>query len=184
MKNRINSKTILRIVGIIALAAVIGFSMTACASTSAEGAAESDLTPNASSAIVYFVQPTMRSASGDIIIWDGETPVGKIKGGFYGNVAYRARPGAHTFMSNRFNWSKVTVQVRANTVYYIKLDWAPNPVPFSNDFALLSVMTTAEGQELSKKNKKSLAFSDDWRAKFKSSLSPEYLAEMRKNLRG
>jgi len=44
-------------------------------------------------------------------------------------------------------------------------------------------MTQKEGQEQFKKNEKTIAFTDEWRTKFKSGLSKEDLAEMRENLR-
>jgi hypothetical protein len=171
-----------RIVSVLAaLAAVIGFTMLACASMPT-GAEESTLTTDASNAVVYFLQPTMRSGSGDIAIWDGETPVGKMNGGLYMNVAYRAKPGTHYFLANRFNWSNAKVEIRANTAYYISLNWAPNPIPFANDFVILEVMSQEDGLEQFQKNEKTIAFTEDWRKEFKSSLSQEDLAEMRENL--
>jgi len=174
-------KNVIKLLGIIAFVAIIGFSMSACASMP-EGAVESTLTPDASSAVVYFLQPAMPSGGGDIIIWDGENPVGKIKGSLYVNVAYKVKPGTHYFMANRFNWSKMKVEIRANNVYYIKLKWAPNPVPFSDVFVILELMTKADGQEQFKENEKTITFTDDWRKEFKSSLSEEEIADMRKNL--
>jgi len=174
-------KNMVKLAGIIALAGVIGFAMLACASVP-KGAEESTLTRDASSAVVYFLQPSVMSGGGEITIWDGENPVGKIKGGLYRNVAYRARPGTHYFMANRFNWSNVKVEIRANNVYYIKLNWAPNPIPFSNAFVKLELMTQADGLELFKKNEKTIAFTDAWRKEFISNLSKDDLAEMQKNL--
>ena len=164
----------------IALAAVIGFTMLACASIP-KGAEESTLTPDASSAVVYFLQPSMMSG-GDIVIWDGENPVGKINGAWYRNVAYSAKPGTHYFMANRFNWSSVKVEIRANNIYYIKLNWAPNPIPFANDFVILDLLTQNDGLEQFKKNEKTIAFTENWRRDFKNSLSREDLAELRENL--
>ena len=166
---------------ITALAAVIGFAMLACASTP-KGAEKSTLTPDASNAVVYFLQPTMMSGGGEIVIWDGENPVGKIDGRLYMNVAYRARPGTHYFMANRFNWSNVKVEIRANNVYYIKLNWAPNPIPYANPFVNLELMTQRNGLEQFKKNEKTIAFTEDWRKEFKNSLSQRDLAKMRENL--
>ena len=174
-------KNLVKLVGIITLVVVIGFTMLACASTP-EGAEESTLTPDASSAVVYFLQPSVMSGGGEIAIWDGENPVGKIKGGLYMNVAYKARPGNHYFMANRFNWSNVKVEIRANNVYYIKLNWAPNPIPFANAFVILELMTQEDGLEQFRKNEKTITFTDSWREKFKSSLSEKDLAEMRENL--
>jgi len=165
----------------IALATVIGFTMLACASTP-KGAKETTLTPDASNAVVYFLQPSMRSGGGEIVIWDGENPVGKIKGALYRNVAYRVKPGTHYFMANRFNWSNVKVEIRANNVYYIRLNWAPNPIPYANPFVVLQLMSQKDGLEQFKKNEKTIAFTDDWRKEFKNSLSQKDLAEMRKNL--
>ena len=175
-------RKLVKLAGIIALATVIGFAMLACASTP-KGAEESTLTPDASSAVVYFLQPSVMSGGGDIAIWDGENPVGKISGGLYRNVAYRARPGIHYFMANRFNWSNVKVDIRANNVYYIKLNWAPNPIPFTNAYVILDLMTRNDGLEQFKKNEKTIAFTDDWRKEYKSNLSEKDLAEMRENLR-
>jgi hypothetical protein len=174
-------KNLVKLFGIITLVVVIGFAMLACASTP-EGAEELTLTPDASSAVVYFLQPSVMSGGGEIAIWDGENPVGKIKGGLYRNVAYRAKPGIHYFMANRFNWSNVKVEIRANNVYYIKLNWAPNPIPFSNAFVILELMTQKDGLEQFRKNEKTITFTDSWREKFKSSLSEKNLAEMRENL--
>ena len=173
-------KKLVKLAGIIVLVAVIGFT-TACASIP-KGAEESDLAPDASSAVIYFLQPTWMSSGGDIIIWDGENPVGKIPGGLYMNVAYKARPGTHYFMAKRFNWSSVRVDVSANNVYYINLGWAPNPIPFSNAFVILDVMTQADGLEQFNKNEKTIVFTEAWREEFKSSLSEAALAEMRENL--
>jgi hypothetical protein len=158
------------------------FTMLACASVP-KGAEESKLTPNASSAVVYFLQPYWMSSSGDITIWDGENPVGKIKGGLYRNVAYRAAPGTHYFLASRFNWSSVRVDIRANNVYYIKLGWAPNPIPFANAFAILELMTQKDGLEQFQKNEKTITFSEDWRKEFKSKLSEKEIADMRDALR-
>ena len=174
-------KNTMRCLGFIVLSAVIGFTMLSCVSIP-EGAEESTLTPDASNALVYFLQPTMMSGGGDIVIWDGENPVGKINGALYMNVAYRVRPGTHYFMANRFNWSSVKVEIRANNIYYIKLNWAPNPIPFANDFVILDLLTQNDGLEQFKKNEKTIAFTDDWRKGFISSLSKEDLAEMSKNL--
>jgi hypothetical protein len=165
----------------VTLAAVIGFLMTACASVP-DGAEESTLTPDDSSAIVYFLQPSMLSGGGDIVIWDGESPVGKIYGGLNRNVACRAEPGAHCFMANRFNWSTVKVEIQANNVYYISLNWAPNPLPFTNAFVILELKTQKDGQEQFMKNEKTIAFTDDWRKEFINSLSKEDLAKMRESL--
>jgi len=165
----------------IAISAVIGFTMLACVSMP-KGAEESTLTPDASNAVVYFLQPTMMSGGGEITIWDGENPVGKIDGRLYMNVAYRAKPGTHYFMANRFNWSSVRVQIRANNVYYIRLNWAPNPVPFADVFVILESMAQKDGLEQFKKNEKTIAFTEDWRKEFKNSLSQKDLAELRENL--
>jgi hypothetical protein len=175
-------KNLVKLVGIITLVVVIGFAMLACASTP-EGAEESTLTPNASSAVVYFLQPSVMSGGGDITIWDGENPVGKIKGGLYRNVAYSVKPGIHYFMANRFNWSNVKVEIRANNVYYIRLNWAPNPIPFTNAFVILDLMTKDDGLEQFKKNEKTITFPDSWRKNFISNLSEKDLAEMRENLK-
>jgi hypothetical protein len=180
MKNFTKLKAVRMMSGIIALA-VIGFTMLACASVP-PGAEESTLVPDASNAVVYFLQPTIMGGGGEIAIWDGETPVGKIKGGLYRNVAYKVRPGTHYFMANRFNWSHVKVDARANNTYYIKLNWAPNPIPFANVFVILDLMTQNDGLEQFKKNEKTIAFTEDWRKEYKNSLSPEDLAEVRKNL--
>jgi len=173
-------KNTMRCLGFTALAAVIGFTMLACASIP-KGAEESTLTPDASSAVVYFLQPSIMSG-GDIVIWDGENPVGKINGAWYRNVAYSAKPGTHYFMANRFNWSSVKVEIKADDVYYIKLNWAPNPIPFADDFVILDSMTQEDGLEQFNKNEKTIAFTEDWRKEFINSLSKEDLAEMRKNL--
>jgi len=175
-------KNLVKLVGIIALAGVIGFAMLACTSIP-KGAEESTLTRDASSAVVYFLQSSVMSGGGEITIWDGENPVGKIKGGLYRNVAYRARPGTHYFMANRFNWSNVKVEIRANNVYYIRLNWAPNPIPFANPFVILELMTQANGLEQFRKNEKTISFTDAWRKEFLSSLSKDDLAKMRENLR-
>ena len=166
---------------VIALAAVIGFTMLACTSLP-EGAEESTLTPDASNAVVYFLQPRLRSGAGDIVIWDGETPVGKMDGGLYMNVAYKAKPGTHYFLANRFNWSNAKVDIRANNVYYISLNWAPNPIPFSSSFIILEVMTQKDGIEQFQNNEETIAFTDEWRNEYKSSLSEKDLAELRENL--
>lgn len=167
--------------GFAVITVIILFSMAGCASIP-EGAEEGTLAPDASSAVICFLQPTMMSGSGDITMWDGETPIGKIKGGLYMNVSYRAKPGVHYFLANRFNWSDAKIDVKANNVYFIKLNWAPNPIPYVNDFVILEVMSKDEGQEQFEKNDKTIVFSDDWRNSFKSSLSQEELAELRKNL--
>jgi len=197
MKNTINIKTIQRIVEnlakafrrqtkvplvIISLVAVIGLSMASCSSMPA-GAEKSTLTPDASSAVVYFLQPYWRYGSADLAIFDGENPVGKINSGLYRNVAYKAKPGTHVFIAKRFNWSKVRLEIKANNVYYIKLGWAPNPIPFSDGFVILEVLSQKIGQEEFKKNERSIAFTDAWRTKYKSSLPAKYLAELRENLR-
>jgi hypothetical protein len=174
-------KNLVKLVGIITFVVVIGFAMLACASVP-EGAEESTLTPDATSAVVYFLQPAVSDGSGQITIWDGENPVGKIHGGLYRNVAYRAKPGIHYFMANRFNWSNVKVEIRANNVYYIKLNWAPNPIPFANAFVNLDLMTKEDGLEQFKKNESTITFTDSWRENFKSSLSEKDLAEVRENL--
>jgi len=175
-------KNLLKLAGIIALAGVIGFAMLACASIP-KGAEEVTLTPNASSAVVYFLQPSVMSGWGDITIWDGDIPVGKINGGLYKNIAYRAKPGTHYFMANRFNWSNVKVEIRANNVYYIKLNWAPNPIPYANAFVILDLMTKADGLEQFMKNEKAIAFTDDWRKEFMRNLSKDDLAKMQENLK-
>ena len=174
-------KNTIRLLGITTIVAVIGFTMLACASIP-KGAEESTLAPDASSAVVYFLQPTMRSGGGDIVIWDGENPVGKIDGGLYVNVAYRAKPGTHYFLANRFNWSNAKVDIRANNVYYIRLNWAPNPIPYANPFVILEVMKQSEGLEQFQKNEKTIAFTDAWRQEFKGGLSQKDLAEVRENL--
>ena len=175
-------KNLVKLLSIIALVTVIGFTMLACASTP-KGSETSTLTPDASSAIVYFLQPSRMHGGGDIVIWDGENPVGKIAGGLYRNVAYRARPGTHYFMAKRFNWSNARVEVRANTVYYIRLNWAPNPIPFSRSpFVILEVMTQEDGAAQFKRNEKTITFTDAWREDFKGSLSQAALDDMRNNL--
>jgi hypothetical protein len=174
-------KNLVKLVGIITLVVVIGFAMLACASTP-EGAEELTLTPDASSAVVYFLQPSVTSGGGEITIWDGENPVGKINGGLYMNVAYRVTPGTHYFMANRFNWSNVKVEIRANNVYYIRLNWAPNPIPFANAFVILDLLTQEDGLAQFKKNEKAITFTDSWRETFISSLSEKDLAEVRENL--
>jgi hypothetical protein len=167
--------------GFIAIAAVIGFTMLACASIP-KGAEESTLAPDASNAVVYFLQPAMSSGGGEITIWDGENPVGKIKSSLYMNVAYKARPGTHYFMANRFNWSSTRVQIRANNSYYIRLNWAPNPIPYANPIIILEVMKQNEGLEQFQKNEKTIVFTDDWRQEFKGGLSQKDLAEVREKL--
>jgi len=167
--------------GIIALAAVTGFTMLACVSMP-KGAEESTLAPDASNAVVYFIQPPMRSGAGDITIWDGENPVGKINGALDMNVAYRVRPGTHYFLANRFNWSYVRVEIRANTSYYIRLNWAPNPIPFADEFIMMELLTPNDGAEQLKRNEKTIAFTEDWRTEYKGGLSEKDLAELRENL--
>ncbi|GBU26506.1 hypothetical protein R84B8_00016 [Treponema sp. R8-4-B8] len=169
------------ILAIIAITALIGFFMTACNSMP-QGAEESKLAPDASSAVIYFIQPPVSSGAGDIVIWDGENPIGKIYGGLYRNVAYKAKPGTHYFMANRFNWSSLKLDVKANNAYYIKLNWTPNPIPYSNAFVILELLSRQEGQEMLKKNENNIAFTEDWRKEFKSSLSKDELAELRDNL--
>jgi len=164
-----------------ALAAAIGFSMAACASVPT-GAEEATLTPDDSSAVVYFLQPNTRMGGGNIAIWDGENPVGEINGGLDRNIAYRAEPGTHYFMAKRFNWSKAEVEIQANNVYYISLNWAPNPLPFANAFVILELLTQNDGQQQFRKNGKTITFTDDWRNTYKSSLSKEDLAGMRETL--
>jgi len=174
-------KNTIRLLGIIALVAVIGFTMLACASMP-QGAEESTLTPDASSAVVYFIQPSVTSGGGEIVIWDGENPVGKIDGRLYVNVAYRAKPGTHYFLANRFNWGNAKVEVKANTVYYLRLNWAPNPIPYANPFVILEALPQEDGLEQFKKNDKTIVFTEDWRKEFTGSLSQKDLAEVRENL--
>ena len=174
-------KNTMRCLGFISLVAAAGFTMLACASMP-KGAEESTLAPDASNAVVYFIQPSLTSSGGEIAIWDGENPVGEIDARLYVNVAYRAKPGTHYFLANRFNWSNAKVEIRANNVYYIRLNWAPNPIPFANPFVILEVMSQEDGLEQSQKNDKTIAFTEDWRNEYKSSLSEEDLAEMRESL--
>ena len=176
-------KNLLKFLGIVVLVSAIGFSMSSCASSPPRGSEVSTLAPDASSAVVYFLQPSRMHGGGDIIIWDGENPVGKIPGGLYRNVAYRARPGTHYFLANRFNWSHVRVDVRANNTYYIRLNWAPNPVPFArNAFVILEVMSQEDGLAQFNRNQRSIAFSDAWREEYKNSLSQAYLGQLNENI--
>jgi len=162
----------------LALAAVVGFSMAACASTP-KGAQESEpLAPDGSSGVIYFLQPTMRSGKADVHLWDSETPIGHIKGSAWVSVAYRVRPGTHYLMVKRFNWSKVKLDVRANNTYYFLLDDIINPIPFSKPFIKLQPMPREEGQQEFQK-RQIITFSDDWRKEFKSGLSEEFMAEVR-----
>jgi len=165
----------------IALAAVIGLSMAACASTP-KGAEESEpLAPDGSSAVIYFLQPTFRDGKRDVHIWDSENPIGYMKASAWVSVAYRAKPGTHYLMVKRFNWSKVKLDVRANNTYYFLLDDITNPIPFQPNFIKLRQMTREEGQEEFQK-RTIITFSDNWRKEFKSGLSEEFMAEVRKEL--
>jgi len=165
---------------ILCVAAVI-VSMAACAGTP-KGAQESEpLAPNASSAVVYFLQPTMRSGQGDVYLWDSENPIAFIKGSAWVSVAYRVRPGTHYFMVKRFNWSAVKVDIRANNTYYYLLDDIINPIPFAKPFIKLRLMTQAEGQEEFQK-RKIVTFSEEWRKEYKSGLTEELMTEVRNEL--
>jgi hypothetical protein len=166
---------------IIVIVTAIGFTMLTCVSMP-EGSIESTLKPDASSAIIYFLQPSVLTGGGDLTIWDGENPVSNMYAGLYRNVSYRAMPGTHYFLGKRFNWSNAKIEVRANNIYYIRLNWAPNPIPYANNMIILEIMSQKDGLEQYQKNDKTITFTEEWRKDFKNKMSKEDLAELRKNL--
>jgi len=147
-----------RAVGIIALITVIILTFTACVSTPPS----EPVLPDNSTAVVYFFGYKSDKAS----VWDGETPIGDFsEGPRYGNLAWRARPGEHYFLAHTFNWAVIKANLKANTTYYVNLEWIPNPVPFAKDFVTFRALDKDEGESKFRQSR-TAEFSDEWRKKF------------------
>jgi len=99
-------------------------------------------------------------------VWDGETPIGDFsEGPRYGNMAWRARPGEHFFLAHTFNWAVIRANLKANTTYYVNLEWIPNPIPYAKDFVTFRVLSVDEGESKFRQSR-TVEFSDEWRKSF------------------
>jgi hypothetical protein len=161
-----------RAVGTAVLTAVIMFSFTACVSTPPS----EPVLPDKSSAVVYFFGYKSDKAS----VWDGETPIGDFsEGARIGNLAWKTKPGEHFFLAHTFNWAVIRANLKANTTYYVNLEWIPNPIPYAKDFVTFRVLDVDEGESKFRQSR-TTEFSDEWRKKFAQG---DELAEARRELR-
>jgi len=79
--------------------------------------AEFTLRPDANSAVVNFLRPSILGINFKFGIWDRENFVGLLTARNY--VQYRAKPGSHFFMASAENWSGIKADLRAGKNYYI-----------------------------------------------------------------
>jgi hypothetical protein len=129
-----------------------------CATTPSE-----PVLPDSKTAVVYFFGYTSDKAS----VWDGTTPIGDFSQGktTRANIAWKTTPGEHYFLAQGFNWASIRANLKANTTYYVNLQWIPNPVPFAKRFVAFQVLDQKEGEELFNKSQ-TIPVTDEWRTKY------------------
>jgi hypothetical protein len=150
-------KNLKTLFGIIALAAIM-LTLGSCVSDPPSD----PVFPDKSSAVVYFFGYKSDKAS----VWDGETPIGDFSDGpRYGNLAWKTKPGEHYFLAHTFNWAVIKANLKADTTYYVNVEWIPNPVPFAKDFVTFRVLEVDEGEKKFNQSR-TAEFSDEWRKRF------------------
>jgi hypothetical protein len=174
-------KNIFKLIGIIALFAVIGFS---CASPPPFITLEKPINPDSKSAVVIFLQ----SASTEAQVWDGEKPVGTFKG-LSGSSRYclywKTTPGAHTFVARSSNFVHKKMNLQAGKAYYIRIHTIPSP-PFTT-LIVMEELTKQDYDEFMEKSSflktTNIEFDNKWREEFLAEDDGKWLTETREYLK-
>jgi hypothetical protein len=73
----------------------------------------------------------------------------------------------------------IKANLKADTTYYVNVEWIPNPIPYAKDFVTFRVLERDEGEKKFSQSR-TAEFSDEWRKKFAQG---DELAEARRELR-
>jgi len=177
-------KKTIKLIGLIALAAVYGFS---CSSSAHFITLEGPIKPDSKSAVVVFFGRSLTKAQ----IWDGEKPVGTFEGtplSTMNLIFWKTTPGAHTFVARSSNFVNKKMNLQADRTYYIRIDKMLVSPPFTT-IVFVEELTRKEYDEaidkwLKLKNKLTLMeFDNKWRSEFLAENNGKNLKDIREYLK-
>ncbi|MDR0496008.1 MAG: hypothetical protein LBH42_00170 [Treponema sp.] len=136
--------------------------------------------PDARTAVVIFLGSSSTKAQ----IWDGERPVGTLKGtpsSSMNCIHWRATPGAHTFVARSTNFVHVRMILLPNRIYYVRIHAIP--APYANPIAMNEVSKQQYDEFRERWRIRDIAYDDQWRKDFLAEQNGKWLKDVREYLR-
>jgi len=176
-------KKTIKLLVLIALAAVFGFS---CASSARFVTLEEPKKPDSKSPVVIFFGRSFSKAQ----VWDGEKPVGTFEGtplSTINCIFWKPTPGAHTFVAKSSNFVSKKMSLQANKTYYFHIYDIPSP-PYTTLIVMEEVSKKEYDEIIDKwmklKNKLTLMeFDSDWQKEFVTANNGKNLNELKEYLK-